>query len=217
MRLTLDRPWLTAEFDAPRRVLSWAVNRPGHVTASAVVWREVRNADLPPELDVETWYTQELAARGQADAVAMLTSRDIRAYTQAHIQIEDVSVHAVATVGLSNAERVGQRVDRTGHDWGTINVGVDISAGLTDAGLIEAMSIATQARTAAVMSVALGLPGGIATGTGTDCIAVSAPAGDVTYAGLHTNVGEAIGRAVYDAVSDGAQTWMDKVRRPGVI
>ena len=217
MRLTLDRPWLTAEFDAPRRVLSWAVNRPGHVTASAVVWREVRNADLPPELDVETWYAQELAARGQADAVAMLTSRDIRAYTQAHIQIEDVSVHAVATVGLSNAERVGQRVDRTGHDWGTINVGVDISAGLTDAGLIEAMSIATQARTAAVMSVALGLPGGIATGTGTDCIAVSAPAGDVTYAGLHTNVGEAIGRAVYDAVSDGAQTWMDKVRRPGVI
>ena len=217
MRLTLDRPWLTAEFDAPRRVLSWAVNRPGHVTASAVVWREVRNADLPPELDVETWYTQELAARDQADAVAMLTSRDIRAYTQAHIQIEDVSVHAVATVGLSNAERVGQRVDRTGHDWGTINVGVDISAGLTDAGLIEAMSIATQARTAAVMSVALGLPGGIATGTGTDCIAVSAPAGDVTYAGLHTNVGEAIGRAVYDAVSDGAQTWMDKVRRPGVI
>jgi adenosylcobinamide amidohydrolase len=85
---------------------------------------------------------------------------------------------------------------------------------LSPAALLEAMSIAVQARTVAVLEVGHVLPSGLATGTGTDCVAVAAPAGDTPYAGLHTPVGEATGRAVHTAVLEGAREWMATVRRP---
>lgn len=213
MKVTLQRPWLSADLEREARVISWAVNRPGIVTAKRIVWREVKNADLPDGFDVIEWFTGELAARGDSDAVAMLTSRDVTAFEERRVSVEGVTAHVLATVGLSNGERVGARVDYSGHDWGTINVAVELDCGLTDAALIEAMSIATQARTAAVMDTGFDLPTGTATGTGTDCVALAAPLGDTQYAGLHTAVGEAVGKGVYDAVRAGARVWMDKVRR----
>jgi adenosylcobinamide amidohydrolase len=214
MTLTLARPWLSWDLGTPHRLLSWSLTRPGFATARQIVWREVRNADLPEDLDVLRWYKQALADQGWAEAVAMLTSRDLDAFEVSQHTVDGVTAKCVATVGLSNAERVGTRLDRSGKDWGTINVAVQISQHLSDAALIEALSVTTQARTAAVMDVQERLPTGIATGTGTDCIAVAAPAGDAPYAGLHTPVGEAVGRAVYDAVAAGAAVWVAKVRRP---
>ena len=168
----------------------------------------MRNADLSEELDVEAWLAGELAARGAGDAVTFLTSRDIRAFTRATATAGATEAQAVATVGLSNAERVGNRVDRTGHDWGTINVALRLNRSLTEVALVEVMSIAVEARTAAVMDVDMPLGPGRATGTGTDCVAVAAFEGRERYAGLHTDIGEAAGRAVYTAVLDGARHWM---------
>ena len=68
-------------------------------------------------------------------------------------------------------------------------------------------------RTVAVAELGFRLPTGIATGTGTDCIAVAAPEGDIAFAGMHTAVGVAAGRAVYDAVRAGGAYWMKHVRR----
>ncbi|MGD9862629.1 MAG: adenosylcobinamide amidohydrolase [Pseudodonghicola sp.] len=217
MRVTLDRPWLELDLGAEIRVLSWSLTRPGLVTARRIVWREVRNADLPEDLDVLAWYRAELAARGCDDAVAMLTSRTLDAFETAEAEVEGVRAFCLATTGLSNAERVGTRLDRSGKDWGTINVALHLDLPLTEAALLETLSIVAQARTAAVMDCGLDLPGGRATGTGTDCIAVAAPAGDTPYAGLHTAQGEAAGRAVYDAVRHGADIWMRHVRRPGEL
>jgi adenosylcobinamide amidohydrolase len=73
---------------------------------------------------------------------------------------------------------------------------------------LEALSIATEARTAEVMASGLRLPTGLATGTGTDCIAIAAPEGAARYAGLHTEIGEAVGRAVRYAVAQGVGLWM---------
>ena len=212
-RLTLERPWLSVRTEAPVRVLSWALNRPGFTTTREIVWREVRNADLPADLDVSAWLDAELAARGTPDAVAFLTSRDVRAYKDITLSIEDVSLRCVATVGLSNAEAVGSRMDRSAHDWGTINILVLTGFGLTDAARIEALSLVAEARTQAVMSAGLDLSTGRATGTGTDCIAVAAPDGPTGYAGKHTALGEAVGKAVCAAVTAGAQEWMATVRR----
>ena len=221
MKITLDRPWLELDMGAPRRVLSWSLTNPGFVTARHILWREVRNADLPQDLDVLAWYCAELAARGDADAVAMLTSRYLDAYEVAEAEVEGIRALCVATVGLSNAERIGTRLDRSGNDWGTINVALALEPGpdqgLSDAALLETLSIVTQARTAAVMDAGFDLPDGRATGTGTDCIAVAAPAGEIAYAGLHTAIGEATGAAVYAAVRRGADIWMQHVRRPGVL
>lgn len=215
MTVTLDRPWLEMDLGADLRVLSWSLNTPGFVTARHIVWREVRDADLPRDFDVDGWFRRELAARDRAQAVGLLTSRNIDAFNLAEHTADGIHARAVATVGFSNAERIGTRLDRGDKDWGTINVAVQVDAGLTDAALIETLSIATQARTAAVMDAGYDLPTGRATGTGTDCIAVAAPQGDVAFAGLHTAVGEAVGAAVFEAVSKGARVWMDTVRREG--
>lgn len=210
--VTLERPWLTLDLGAPCRVLSWAINRPGFVTARQILWREVRNADLPRDLDVVAWFDAQLEARGARDAVAFLTSRDVSFYTEAEVQVEDARAHCVATVGLSNAERVGHRMDRSGMDWGTINVALKLDTPLSQTALIETLSIATQARTAAIIDTGLALPSGVATGTGTDCIAVAAPEGAQAYAGLHTALGEAAGAAVYRATRAGAAQWCADVQ-----
>lgn len=207
LELTLERPWLTLALGAPHRVLSWAINRPGFAETDQIVWREVRNADLPRELDVDAWLDAELETRGLNSAVAFLTSRDIRAYQDITVSIDGVSARCLATVGLSNAERVGARVDRSAQTWGTVNIAVITPQGLTDSARIEAISIATQARTVAILDAGIQLPTGTASGTGTDCIAVAAPSGTLAYAGLHTALGEAIGRAVLKAVSAGVSDW----------
>ncbi|TDE38041.1 adenosylcobinamide amidohydrolase [Antarcticimicrobium sediminis] len=214
MRVTLDHPWLELDLGAEARVLSWSLTRPGFVTARRILWREVRNADLPEDLDVLGWFHGELAARGARDAVAMLTSRHLHAFETAEAEVEGIRAFCLATVGLSNAEHIGTRMDRTGTDWGTINIALYLDLPLNDAALLELLSIVTQARTVAVMEAGFDLPTGRATGTGTDCIAVAAPAGDTPFAGLHTPQGEAAGRAVHAAVRKGAEIWMRDVRRP---
>ncbi|MEO0918110.1 MAG: adenosylcobinamide amidohydrolase [Pseudomonadota bacterium] len=211
MTVSLDRPWLTFDLGEPMRVLSWALNRPGFVTARRIVWREVRNADLPEGFDVRKWLETELQKRDAVDSIAFLTSRNIDRFQQATATIGAVRADAVATVGLSNAERIGYRQPKSAVSYGTINVAVRLNTGLSEAGLIEAMSIVVQARTAAVMDADIALPSGPATGTGTDCVAIAAPPGSTDYAGLHTDIGKAIGRAVYDAVFSGAKEWKEEV------
>lgn len=228
MVVMLDAPWLEFDLGQDMQVLSWAPHRAGFQRARRILWRQVRNADLPEGLDVCDWLRSELQAREALDAVCMLTSRDVRAHHLGRAQVEGVTVTALATVGLSNAERVGHRVDRSGRDWnrdlvqelrdmgyGTINIGLRISAPLSQTGLLEALSIATQARTTAILEAGHVLPdlAGLATGTGTDCIAVAAPSGGDDYAGLHTAIGHAIGQAVLQAVGQGARAWQATIGR----
>jgi adenosylcobinamide amidohydrolase len=211
--LHLHRPWLSLRFDTPMRVLSWSLNRPGFAEARHILWREVRNADLPPDLDVHQWLDGDLERENAQDAVVLLTSRDIGTFKDHTATVDGTLVRCIATVGLSNAERIGARVDRTDKDWGTINLVVATDTGLSDAARIEALSIAAQARTVAVLDGGMRLPTGLATGTGTDCIAIAAPAGETAYAGLHTALGEAIGQAVLAAVTAGVAECMAAFRK----
>ena len=215
MTVRLERPWLEFDLGRTMRVLSWAVHRPGLVDARRILWREVRNADLPSDLDVPEWLRAQLASRGALDAVTLLTSRDITCHHIAEAEAEGARATAIVTVGLSNAEAIGTRLDRSAQDWGTINIALRIDSGeggLSDTALLEAMSLAAAARTAAIMGVAHDLPTGRATGTGTDCIAVAAAPGRIPYAGMHTAIGEVVGRAVHMATSTGAAEWMRTVR-----
>jgi len=211
--ITVSHPWLEYDLGQDMQVLSWALNRPGLVSARKILWREVRNADLPADLDVESWLKAQLEARQATDAITFLTSRDLSFVQQSRVTIGETEAHAVATVGLSNAERVGHRVDRSNHDWGTINIALRLNRRLSKAAMLELMSVVVQARTTAVLEVDLQLPDGPATGTGTDCVAVAALPGVTSYAGLHTDIGEAAGRAVYTTVLNGAREWMLKTRR----
>lgn len=207
----LERPWLAVDLGAPCRVLSFAPHRPGFVTADRILWREVRNADLTPDLDVGTWVAAEMAGRGATDAVGLLTSHDIGRFQRAEAAVDGIRAAAVATVGLGNGERVGMRHDRTPPGYGTINIAVQLAGppgwGLSDIALIEALSIAAEARTLGILEAGLRLPRGLATGTGTDCLAIAVPPGDTPYCGLHTAQAEALGAAVHAAVAAGAVDW----------
>lgn len=203
MNITLENPWLIADLGRPMRVLSFAPYRPGFVTARQVLIRYVRNDDLGPELDALNWLAGQ-AARIDAQGVALLTSRELRHYcTAAHGR-----ARALATVGLGNAERIGQRRVAQGVDYGTINIILRIDAALDQTAMLEALTLIAEARTAAIMDAGLRLPDGAATGTGTDCIALACDAGDRVFTGKHTDLGQMIGAATYDAVLQGARDWI---------
>lgn len=202
------------------RVLSWAPFGAGYTRAGAILWREVKNADLTPDFDAEGWLARQMPPL----AVGMLTSRDVGSFHQSFAEVEGVSAHCVATVGLSNAESVGRRLPYHpadgGAGYGTINIGLCLNADLTEAAQLEAMSIAVQARTVGVMAAGLDLASGQATGTGTDCVALACRAGEGRYAGLHTAVGEAVGAAVRDCLTQASQAWVvwrdaERARRAG--
>lgn len=199
------RPWLTVNLPGLWRAISFAPYRSGDVACDQIVWREVRDEDLSREFDAIGWLANEVT---DEHAVAMLTSRNVERFVHHRAVVDDVVVEAVVTVGLSNAERVGTRRALATGGFGTINVGVAVSSGLTMAARIEALSIAASARTTVVLEAGLQVETGVATGTGTDCIVVASPDGVIGFAGLHTSVGEAVGACVYNAVSEGVSQWL---------
>ena len=211
-QVTLSRPWLEMRLSRPMQVLSWVLNAPGFIRADRILWREVRNADLPQDLDVATWLGAELARNGAGGVPCFLTSRNIARHVTAEVRVEGVTAHSIVTLGLSNAERVGTRMAYDGDRWGTINIAVECSLGLGQPAMLEAMSIIAQARTAALIEHGPKLRTGQITGTGTDCIALAAPEGSERFAGLHTPQVEAIGRAVYSAVSHATTVWIEESR-----
>ena len=168
----------------------------------------MRNRDLGPDVDPRAFLRQKLADLGLPDALALMTSRDIRRWRLRTTNVEGVEAACLTTVGLSNAERVGKRRSVRAIA-GTINTLAHVSCALSDGALVEALSIVAEARTAAILEAWSQQDGPAITGTGTDCIVVASPCeGEpARWAGLHTAVGEAIGAAVYRATREGAEDW----------
>jgi adenosylcobinamide amidohydrolase len=206
--VTCAPPFLTARFAEPQRTLGWSLLHPGFAIVTDVVWVEVRNSDLGPSIDPHAFLKARLARSGLPNALAFMTSRDIRRHHFCRRRAGAIEAACLTTVGLSNGERVGTRKAHPPHA-GTINTLVHVSVPLTDGALVEAISIVAQARTAAIVESRHEERGTAITGTGTDCIVVASPCrGElVAWAGLHTEVGEAIGGAVYDATRAGAEQW----------
>ncbi|WP_051134339.1 adenosylcobinamide amidohydrolase [Methylocystis sp. ATCC 49242] len=208
-RLELRHPLLIVRFEAEQRILGWSLTKPGFARTRDVVWLEVRDADLGPHVDPLDFVRTKLSAQELDDAAAFMTAREIARHHMAQSRIGTAIVTCVTTVGLTNGEKVGER--RGSHDCvaGTINTLVHVSHALSPGAFVESISIATQSRTAAIMDTNKLRDGLTITGTGTDCIIVAAPEIDApeTRAGLHTDLGEAIGAAVYDATYAGAAEW----------
>lgn len=207
--LSLTPPRLVATFPRAQTMLSWSLNRPGLQQAHRVAWLEVRNKDLPETVDPMAYIDRLMAEAGLSDAITLVTSRSIARHHLAQETVEGWTATCLATVGLSNGERVGTRCTGAVPQPGTVNTLVHVSEPLSEAALVETVSIVTQARTAAILEAGVCREGRIVTGTGTDCIVVAAPAtGEgARFAGLHTAVGEAVGRAVYRAIAEGVAVW----------
>jgi len=202
-------PYLVASFREPQQMLSWSVTHPGLHIAQRVVWLEVSNKDLPKDCDPIAVIRSKIEEASHADAVTLVTSRDVGRHHLVRVCVEDAAATCLTTVGLSNGERVGTRSTEPVPLPGTINTLVHVEQPLSEAALLETMSIVTQARTAAIIDARVRRRGVAVTGTGTDCIVIAAPIGPGAerYAGMHTAIGEAVGRATYEAISAGVETW----------
>ncbi|WP_245443892.1 adenosylcobinamide amidohydrolase [Mesorhizobium sp. DCY119] len=207
---------LALRFEEEQWVLSWSLTRPGFVRTRAIAWLRVADVDLPIGIDPRMLLGERLGRAGFGDAVQMMTSRDVSKYHQARSECGETFACCLATVGLANACRVGDR-SFASKAVGTINLAVYVNRPLDQAGMIEALSIATEARTAAVMDLGWRRDGAVVTGTGTDCIAMACPISPdgESFAGLHTDVGAAIGGSVYRAVHAGGLEWIAE-RKPVV-
>lgn len=218
------RPFLVASFARPHRMAGWSVNRPGLVTADRVAWLEVANEELVGIADPSAWFGRRLEENGLADAVGLMTARNVARHEHAQATVEGIRADCLITLGLNNGEAVGSRAGAHRHhlDAGTINILCAVSAPLSDAALLEMASLVTQARTVALLDLGYRRPGidHIVTGTGTDCIVTAAPVAEEkenfagqsfagqSFAGMHTAVGEAVGRCVLEATAAAAAAWL---------
>ena len=210
--MTVEREgrWLRVRFSTAQSVLSWAIVGGGRRTTSTVAWYQVRDGDLRPPADARQFLRERLEAAAIPGAVGLLTSCSLDGYVDVERRRGGVAVRCIATVGLGNALRAGDPPDE-GQRVGTINLLCCVSTPLAEEALVEALALAAEARAAAVLDafVASRSTGRPATGTGTDCIVVAAPAldGGASFAGKHTLVGHLIGSAVGDATRQGVEAW----------
>ncbi len=212
--------WLLLSFEQTQRMLSWSISLPGFQNATQIAWLQVRNNDLPPDVDAAAFLRARLQENHMPNAIGLMTSGELR-YQHTSAVREGVAAACVMTLGLSNAERVGQRIasSRKGPSrFGTINMVCHVSVPLSDAALLETVSIATQARTVAIVEFGHErTPSrGVVTGTGTDCIVACCPLGTPTesFAGLHTAVGESLGAAVLEATRRAMHQWIRTYHDP---
>ena len=204
---------MIAHLAQPHRCLSWAPVAPAFTVASRVAWYFLEIDELAPVRDPSAWLLRQMQAAGFGDAVGLMTSRRRHQHAVAEAAHTDAFCRCVATVGLGNSLAAGDPAHATASR--TINLLCQLSDPMTDGALVEAIALAAEARTSAMLSsgVRSVVSGQPATGTGTDCIVVAAPVSPAeasAYCGKHTAIGERLGRAVYQAVAHGVAQWQQE-------
>ena len=212
LRIKTVSDCLVVQFPKVFDCLSWAPWNGGETSASAVLNRQV---DLQGTCSFDTIAEdfQSLfkeISLVSSETIGLMTAANVNAYQDCFLISSGAWVHAVATVGLSNARSVLDDADvelgfRCG-SAGTVNLVVATNALPTISGRTQAVHIAASAKAAAFrdtnrMSQKSDYPADL---TGTDCIVVGG-SGEIAedQCGLHTVLGEMIGRSVYAVVSRG--------------
>jgi adenosylcobinamide hydrolase len=190
------------------RVLSWAPLVGGLAEAQTIINHQVRTDEYSahePEV-----FLQALAQRLdlRAPVVGLMTGVKMERLVRRIGRHDSLAIECFATVGLSNALAVGDPATYE-ENPGTINLIVVVNRALMAAALVEAVAIATEAkvRTLYAARVKSIVSDALATGTGTDCVAIACPLGEPAYryCGKHTQLGELLGRVVYEAITEGLQ------------
>jgi adenosylcobinamide kinase/adenosylcobinamide-phosphate guanylyltransferase len=187
-------------------VLSWAPLAGGLVEAQTIINHQVRTdeyAAREPEIFLQT-LVQRLDLR--AAAVGLMTGVKMERLVRRIGQHGPFAAECFATVGLSNALAVGDPATYEEH-LGTINMILVVNHPLTAAALVEAAAIATEAKVRALYAAGVKstVSEALATGTGTDCVAVACPPGEPAYryCGKHTQLGTLLGQIACEAITEG--------------
>ncbi len=212
MKIKRGENFIHVSFERKMKFLSWSIINGGSHISDEVFWARVHNRELPQHVDPLQVLKNKMKGKCRKDAICFLTSAHLDDLSLKSKKERDIKVSCLATVGMGNSLRIGDRGD---HHLrvGTINLLVKINKPLSLSAQIEAMTLITEARTMAVLeenipSLKTGLP---STGTGTDCIAFCCEIGtedsNIIYSGKHTLEGSLIGQCTYEAVKEGVQNW----------
>ncbi len=161
----------------------------------------------PPEITLENCCRQK---GWSGVTVGMMTSAKMSSFRHVHRLNQNVVIAAVITAGVSNARRAGDRSEYRQFETepsisGTINTIILTNATLTPAAHVEAVMVATEAKSAVLQALDITSPVSFktATGTGTDAIAVvnGFEQPKITFGGKHTLFGEMLASVVITALS----------------
>jgi adenosylcobinamide amidohydrolase len=138
-------------------------------------------------------------------SIGMMTAASMNSLRFYSTERNHIAFTAILTTGLSNARCAGDKADEQAKA-GTINLCLISHQALSPAALVEALTMATEAKAAALQQLGVKsfASDNIATGTGTDTTAVMAkqtgPALD--YVGKHTVAGELLAQACIQALKE---------------
>ena len=201
-------------FSTEHPVLSSAVYNGGECAASNILIMKVANNFESTKQIVQTPENtlaeccRQLRLGGTT--VGMMTSASMDSFRRVTRLAQGVEISAMVTAGISNACCAGDRADWPtfqvdDNPAGTINIIITTNARLSDAAMVESVMIVTEAKTVAMrqLGVKSTVSGVIATGTGTDAIAVVNGFGPETihYCGKHVLFGEMLASAVIEAIT----------------
>jgi len=202
-------------FSTEHYVLSSAVFNGGACAASNILIMKVadnfegtKQIFENPE-DTLAEYSRKLQLSGTT--VGFMTSASMDSFRLVSRSSQGVEITAMVTAGISNARCAGDRAE-----WrkfqidtnpsGTINIIIITNATMSPAARVESVMLATEAKTFAMRELGVKSPvsGKIATGTGTDAIAVVNGLGSETirFCGKHVLFGEMLASVVIDAITE---------------
>ena len=196
-----------------RRVLSSAPYNGGWVEADHLLILNVRDnykGDQGPfEPLCQTFESHCCSKAWRGKTVGMMTSARMSSFRSEMRSAQGVEMNILVTAGTSNARRAGDPAECRTFDTaetisGTINLIVLTTATLSPAAMVETVMVVTEAKTAALQNLGILSPvsGKVATGTGTDAIAVVSgnTSPEIGFCGKHTLFGEMLASATIDAV-----------------
>jgi len=220
-RFRLVKQTLVVDLRRRRKVLSSAPRGGGFVRARYILNHQVPANPMSGSRDQSRcqWsdparYLGVVAADLGADdcSVALMTAVPLKQLVVLREAADGLWVEGFFTVGVTNAVRAGEPVNPARsrrRNPGTINMILVTNAFLTAPAMVGLVQVATESKTAVLLSKRVpswtGKPG--ATGTGTDAVIVASGAqGDgpvLKYSGTHTKLGELVGRLVGRGMQQG--------------
>ncbi len=210
-------------FSSPQRVMSSAILNGGLIKADHIVNLKVSHDSSTCEAPHKSLSDYAKTQGWQGNVVGMMTAASMNSLRIEQACVEGIDITVLVTTGINNARRAGDKADvqeilGTTEQVGTINLILICSARLTDAAMLEAVMVATEGKAAALQDANILSPVSrlVATGTGTDAIAVVCGNGPqvIEFCGKHVLLGEWIGRLVIAAVT---RSLADRVISDGVL
>ncbi|WAH36149.1 adenosylcobinamide amidohydrolase [Alicyclobacillus dauci] len=149
------------------------------------------------------------------DATALMTAALLVDAGWFEVRQPEYDIFGCVTTGFANAARVTDDMYQPDRP-GTINIIVVVNGSMTDDALVGTVISVTEAKAAALADLGVRSPSGsIATGTTTDALVVASTGRSketIAYAGLATQFGRDVSRAVYGAICESGRRYLARVK-----